>query len=294
MTMRILSLRPAGATLVLAAVVLAAPSAHADATADRVARIDALHPRRHDPAAFREIGQLVELGLVQAPNDYATLWRAARHYFWAGDDPDLPKATRSDIGKRGWAIAERAVAANPNGVEGHFFAAGNIGNYALNVGITTAISQGLQGKFTGHLGKAQQLVPNFERGAIESAWGRYYAELPWPQFDAKKSEEHYRRAIAIYSNNLRARAWLADLWRKQQKTADAQRLASETLRIPNGPYDLPEDLRAKRLATRILERLGAPVPAAAPAFVPRPASAAAPGGLRPPPAPPPPPPKPPG
>src|SRR5580693_9252183 len=69
-------------------------------------RIDELHRRRDDRSAFSEEQRLVQAGLARTPNDYGLLWRAARFYFWASDDPSLPNEQRSRWGKDGWDIAE--------------------------------------------------------------------------------------------------------------------------------------------------------------------------------------------
>ena len=66
------------------------------------ARIDELHRRRDDKNAFGEEQRLVQAGLARAPNDYELLWRAARFYFWASDDPGLAREQRSRWGKDGW------------------------------------------------------------------------------------------------------------------------------------------------------------------------------------------------
>ena len=85
-----------------------------------MARIDDLHRRRDDHLAFSDEQRLVQAALARAPNDYGVLWRAARFYFWASDDPGLAKEQRSRWGKDGWDIAEHAIAQNPNDVAGYY------------------------------------------------------------------------------------------------------------------------------------------------------------------------------
>src|SRR6516165_8134392 len=76
----------------------AAPGAgHPDAGAANLplpaalARLDDLHRRRDDKGAWNEEQRLVQALLARAPNDYDVLWRAARFYFWASDDPGVPR-----------------------------------------------------------------------------------------------------------------------------------------------------------------------------------------------------------
>ena len=99
------------------------------------------------------------------------LWRAARFYFWASDDPGVSKEQRSRWGKDGWDIAETAIAVNPNDVAGYYWAAVCMGNYALGLGVVKALSQGMEGKFRERLTRAQALNPGYELGARRTRRG---------------------------------------------------------------------------------------------------------------------------
>jgi hypothetical protein len=221
-----------------------------------VAHIDQLHARRDDRAAFAEEQSLVQGALARAPQDFGVLWRAARWYFWYADDPGQSNEVRSRAGKDGWDLAERAIVANPNRVEGYYFAAVCMGNYALGLGVVKALSQGMEGKFRGRLGKATQLDPKYEHGAIEVAWGRFYDKLPWPKRDRKEAEAHLRKAIEINSMNLRARVFLASNFLDQDRPAEAKRLLDEVASTPvSGRYDPPEERRAKALGANLMPQV---------------------------------------
>ena len=88
---------PPGAT----ATTPAPATAAAPTLAAQLARIDDLHRRRDDKAAWNEEQQLVQATLARAPSDYGALWRAARFYFWLSDDPGLSKDDRAREGKEG-------------------------------------------------------------------------------------------------------------------------------------------------------------------------------------------------
>jgi hypothetical protein len=223
-----------------------------------LARIDQLHARRDDRAALAEEQALVQATLARAPQDYGVLWRAARFHFWLSDDPGQSTDQRSRNGKEGWDLAERAIAVSPNRVEGYYWSAVCMGNYALGLGVVKALSQGMEGKFRGRLGRAEQLDHRYEHGAIETAWGRFYDKLPWPKRDRAQAEVHLRRAIEINSLNLRARVYLASTWADQDRYADAKRLLDEVVAAPAaGRYDPPEERRAKALAVGLLPQITA-------------------------------------
>ena len=54
-----------------------------------LARVDELYKRRDDKTSWQEQQRLVQSLLAHAPSDYEVLWRAARFYFWASDDPGV-------------------------------------------------------------------------------------------------------------------------------------------------------------------------------------------------------------
>ena len=177
----------------------------------------------------------MQAGLARAPNDYELLWRAARFYFWASDDPGLPRDQRSRWGKDGWDIAEHAIAVNPNDVAGYYWAAVNMGNYALGLGVVKALSSGLEGKFRDRLGKASALNDGYEWGGIETAWGRFFDKLPWPKRDRKQAEEHLRRALQINPSALRARLYLGILYLDSDRAARGEAGARRGRRRPGRP-----------------------------------------------------------
>jgi tetratricopeptide (TPR) repeat protein len=220
-------------------------------------RLDDLHHRRDDRAAWTEEQRAVQALLARAPDDYGVLWRAARFYFWASDDPGTPRDQRSRWGKDGWDIAEHAIAVNPNDVAGYYWAALNMGNYVLGLGAMKALSQGIEGKFRDRLGRAQALNPSYEQGGIEIAWGRFFDKLPWPKRDRKKAQEHLHRAIDINPAALRPRVYLAISLMDSGHPQDAKRLLDEVGSAPLGRYDVAEERRSKALASGLLPELDA-------------------------------------
>ncbi len=218
-------------------------------------KIDELYRRRDDDAVVSEIGRLVDQGLAASANDYELLWRAARLRFWQSDRPDLDKPTRSRLGKEGWDLAERAVAANPNRVEGHFWAVLNMGNYVAGVGIMRALTSGIEGKFKGRLQRATALDPGYEHGAIDMAWGRYFAELPWPKRDRNKAEQHYRRALALNPHALRCRVFWAGLMLDDGRAVEAKKLLDEVAAATPGAYDAPEERRAQKRGAKLMPKV---------------------------------------
>jgi hypothetical protein len=217
-----------------------------------LARVDELYRRRDDRNAWHEEQRLVQTLIARAPADYGVLWRAARFYFWASDDPGVSKEQRSRWGKDGWDLAEKAITVNPNDVAGYYWAALCMGNYALGLGVVKALSMGMEGKFRERLGHAQSLNAGYEMGAAELAWGRFFDKLPWPKRDKKKAEEHLRKAIEMNPAALRARVYLASTYLDSDRAAEAKKLLDEVAAAPVGRYDAPEERRAQALGAGLM------------------------------------------
>jgi hypothetical protein len=216
------------------------------------ARLDDLYRRRDDKGAWHEQQRLVQTLIGRAPDDYAVLWRAARFYFWASDDPGVPKEQRSRWGKDGWDLAERAIVVNPNDVAGYYWAAVCMGNYAMGLGVVKALSQGMEGKFRERLSRAQALNPTHDSGGIDTAWGRFFDKLPWPKRDRKKAEEHFRKAMELNPNALRARVYLASSYMDADRVIEAKHLLDEVAAAVPGHYDAPEERRAQALGAGLM------------------------------------------
>jgi hypothetical protein len=230
-----------------------AAEARAKAAPDpALAAVDAEWPRRDQPGVMEDIKSKLVAAEKRAPEDYGVLWRQARLYFWLADDPDLAKGEKSRLGKIAWDYGDKATQAKPDAVEGWNFAAAGMGNYALGIGIFTALRQGIEGKFKERLSRAEQIDPSFENGAIQTAWGRFWYELPWPKYSARRSREALEAALRRNADNVRAHVYLADLWFKEDEPAKARAELEKAVANPPGRYDAPEERRWQDVARKML------------------------------------------
>ncbi len=247
-------------SLLLTGVFLAAP-AHPQGSAPAadlpalIAQIDADWKVRDEPGRLDAERAALERAETLAPNDYGVLWRMARYYFWLSDDDTLPNDEKSRLGKKAWEYGDRASAVNPNGVEGWYFAAVGMGNYSLGIGILKALSEGIEGKFMERLSHAEKLDPKFFDGGIYTAWGRFYFKLPWPKYDARRSEQALQKSLEVNPDHVRAMLYLADLYAKEGHEKEARALLEEAVAHKVGSYDPPEERRSMAEAQRELARL---------------------------------------
>jgi len=193
-----------------AAAPAAAPAAP---TVDELlAKVDALQPTRDDAASQKQIEALLSQAKKLAPNDYGVLWRVARNHCWIGEGfAGEKQAMRRQVeAKQCWDYGARAVKAQPDKVEGNYFAANGAGNYSTEIGIMKALTHGMEGTFNGFLDKAIAIDPGFKGAAPLVAKGRYYFSLPWPKRSYSKSEEMFKKALALQPKAIRAKLWLAE------------------------------------------------------------------------------------
>jgi tetratricopeptide (TPR) repeat protein len=230
------------------------------ALAPILAEIDASYVKRDEPGQLAiQRARLADAEKL-APGDYEVLWREARLQFWLADDPKLPAPEKSKLGKAAWELGDRATAANPARVEGWHYAAAGVGNYALGIGILTALRQGIEGKFKERLGRAEQIDPGFQDGAIQTAWGRFWYELPWPKYSASRSRASLEAALKRNPDNVRAHVYLAELYLKESQPELARAELQKAVAKAPGRYDAPEERRWQEVARRLLaEQRNAPV-----------------------------------
>src|SRR6185295_10442842 len=82
-----------------------------------ISEVDALFGYGADYARERQALDILERAIATTPKDYDLLWRAARSYYYVGDG--APPKERVAYFERGMDAGKRAVALNPDGVEGH-------------------------------------------------------------------------------------------------------------------------------------------------------------------------------
>jgi len=241
---------------ILLALALLAPAttrAAAPPLSEMLARLDALHARRDELGVRAEARHLADATLAQAPNDYGTLWRAARALFDESEAPQLSDDGRSRLGQQAYDLAERAIAVNPNDAAAQYWAALSIGRYAETMGVLRALANGIEGKFKRPLERATALDVSYDHGNVPVVWAAYYLELPWPKRDRDKAGVELRRALAINPANLRARLYQARIDEDHSDVARA--LLTTIAAAPVGRYDAPEERAVKREAAAMAAKL---------------------------------------
>jgi hypothetical protein len=225
------------------------------ALAPILAEIEANWAVRDTPGKMDRDLELLKKAEAVAPNDYEFLWRMARHYYWLADDPSISNEEKARLGKLTWEWSDKATKANPARVEGWFYGSAGVGMYSLGISIVKALLDGMESKYTDRLEKSQAADPSYYGYGASVSWGRYYYELPWPKYDAAKSEINFQVALGKFPKNLRAKVYLAELYNKLNRPDKARKLLDAVLAATPGEYDAPEERRAQGMARAVLAQM---------------------------------------
>jgi hypothetical protein len=230
------------------------PKAHdrPGSPAEWMATWDDLWKRRDDPAAIKQLEALTDQHLAEDPNGFETTRRHASLVAWEADGEADGSDEKAAKGKIAWEAGDRAIQANPGDVRGHYFSGVGVGLYSEGVGILTALSQGLEGKFRERMLAALRIDKDFQDGAPQVVWGRYFFKLPWPKRDLDESIRVLRAAMRSHPGNWRAKLYLADsliVNGLEGQDDEAHQLVQQILDAPGG-HDPPEERRVKEMARR--------------------------------------------
>src|SRR6267142_5533115 len=158
------------------------------------AKFDQLFPHRADTKVLKQLYDLVEPVQKQNDGDFEANWRLAAILNWdANNYPD--GVLKASLGKRAWTVGDKAIQAKPDDVRGQYNAAVGIGLYSEGVGILTALSQGLEGKFKSRAQASLRFDKAYLDGAPQVLWGRFFFKLPWPKRDVGESIKVLRAAV---------------------------------------------------------------------------------------------------
>ena len=185
--------------------------------ADYVAEADKLF-EQGGLADYKQAIELYQKAITENPDSYEAHWKCARAYREYGDTAKSQKVEGwKDIcaqsGKEGMQYAQKATELDPAKPDGYYYYGLNVGVYSDGVSIFTALAEGLKDKTQSSFEKTYEIDKMFKEGGPMIALGRFWAVLPWPMRDRKKSLKYYReyQATEYFADNAEAHVYLAEL-----------------------------------------------------------------------------------
>jgi len=188
--------------------------------------------------------------LAADARDFDAAWKLARADYWLGGHG--PEAERRRFLEQGIDAGRKAVAAQPNRPEGHFWIAANMGTLAESYGLR----QGLKYRKTvkEELETVLRLDAGFLQGSADRALGRWYFKVPGLfGGNHKQAEEHLRASLRYNPNSTSSHFFLAEVLLDEGRKSEARAELQKVIDGSSGPEWGPEDRDFKQKAERLLK-----------------------------------------
>ena len=202
-----------------------------------LAKADSLFVARDNLESLRQAISIATTQRAKEPANFEAVYRVAEYtYYLADREPD--KTKRLKLYEAAIEAAKKAVALDPNRVEGHFWLAANDGEYADLKGAMSAL--GLVKVVRKEFEAALAIDPGYKNGAIYLALGRLDLEVP--RLFGGNDSRGLSRLEAGYSAapaNAELKMALAEVYAKKGRKDDARKLyesvisSSDPVRTPN-------------------------------------------------------------
>jgi tetratricopeptide (TPR) repeat protein len=185
--------------------------------ADYVAEADKLFDQG-GLEGYQQAIDLYQKALAENPDSYEANWKCARAYREYGDEAKSKKVEGwkeicAKYGKTGMQYAQKAIELEPEKPDGHYYYGLNVGIYADGVSIFTALAEGLKDKTQTSFEKTYEINKMYKKAGPMLSLGRFWAVLPWPMRDRKKSLKYYReyQTTEYFADNAEANVYLGEL-----------------------------------------------------------------------------------
>lgn len=216
-------------TPVFATPVFAQPktkTAAAPASANPFQEADSLFTLGDDPGRDKQAMGVIEKALGPNANDYQWLWRAARVYYFVGDT--APKGEKLPYFEKGISVGLRAVAAQSEGAEGHFWLGVNYGGYSDQKGVFKALAT--VKKIRAEMETVLRLNDRYQDGGAYLALGEMDRQLP--RFfggSMARAIERLEKGLTVAPNNLEIKLALGQAYEEKGRKEDARRMYQEII-----------------------------------------------------------------
>ncbi|MGH9836148.1 MAG: TRAP transporter TatT component family protein [Blastocatellia bacterium] len=228
---------------------LKASAATVPASANPFQEADWLFTFGEDAERDKQSLAVIERELASNGNDYQWQWRAARVYYYVGDAAG--KTEKLSWFEKGMGIAHRAIAEQPNAVEGHFWLAANYGGYSEQKGAFKALT--MVKKIRAEMETVLRLNDHYQDGGAYLALGEMDRQLPrLIGGNLKRAIQRLEQGVNIAPGNLEMKLALAQAYQEAGRKEDARRYYQEIVQKQvrtRAERDVQE--KAKRLAGKL-------------------------------------------
>ena len=240
------------AVLMFVFFVMAATFAAAQDIQVLIAQGDELYVNREDPAVAKQALDKYLEALKIDPDSYEALWRAGKVIFSIG------MAARTDEEKKkifndGVTYCKKAVAVNPNRVEGHFWMGVNLGKYGEARGVLKSLF--LKNDIIREMNEVVKLDEAYEGAGAYRVLGRVYYKVPGLFGGSKqKSKMYLEKGKKICPTNTLTLIYLAETYKGLDQDQEAVKTLEEIINLTPDARWIPETKADKTEAARLLQK----------------------------------------
>ena len=216
-----------------------------------VSRADELYEQRARPEAVRE-SVMVLSGARGGANLYEVQWRLARAMFFLGQQAESAPE-KLQLHSSAMDAGARAVALNPERVEGHFWAGVNLALYAESARAPRGIRAVLRAR--SELKRAVEIAEDYHGAGPLRVLARLEHRAPrLLGGNRQRSRAYFDRAMAIARNKVTL-LYAAELALDEGEQEHAAGLLEEIIASPSEPGWEFENSRDRETARSLLERI---------------------------------------
>jgi tetratricopeptide (TPR) repeat protein len=202
-----------------------------------------------DVARDKQAMGVIERGVAANGADYQWLWRAARVYYFVGDK--AAKSEKVSYFEKGINAGQRAVAAEPNAVEGHFWLGVNYGGLSDQKGVFKALTT--IGKIRSEMETVLKLNDRYQDGGAYLALGEMDRQLPRIiGGNMNRAIQRLEQGVSVAPHNLEMKLALGQAYEEKGRKEDARRMYQEIIQKQSptkGESHVQE--KAKRLIAKL-------------------------------------------
>jgi hypothetical protein len=214
------------------------------AMANSLADADAIYEQGGMVNLINAIG-MYEAYLEKKPDSFEANWkcaRACREYGEAAKKGQVDdwKKICAEYGKKGMIYGAKARDINPDHPAGYYYFGLSVGIYSDGTSILTALKEGLKDKTQINFEKVYELDKWYDDAGSILALGRFWAVLPWPMNNKKKSLAYYReyQQTPFFQGGDECKVYLAELLISmggQANKAEAKQILEQAIKAED-PY----------------------------------------------------------
>jgi tetratricopeptide (TPR) repeat protein len=191
---------------------------------------DALFTFGEDAERDKKSLAVIERELNGDASNYQWLWRAARVCYFVGEDAAKPDKLR--YFEKGIDTGQRAIAREPNAVEGHFWLAVNYGGYSEEKGVFKALAT--VKKIRAEMETVLRLDDRYQDGGAYLALGEMDRQLPrLVGGNLNRAISRLEQGLRVAPHNAEMKLALAEAYREAGRKEDARRQLQELVRHPS-------------------------------------------------------------